>query len=123
MIEELDMDLEDFSQVNRIRCFLHIVNLIAKSLLKQFDIRVKKPSEDLDETTGQMDEQLQELANEFRFEEATTQAFNNGDGDDDDADGMLDADELFSAHEKAVFEADVRPVQLTLAKVSFCRPR
>jgi hypothetical protein len=116
MIEELDTDLEDFSQVNRIRCFLHIVNLIAKSLLKQFDVPAKRPSGDLDE---EVDEQLQELAREFNLEEATTQAFDNSDGDDDDVDGIVDAGDLFSAHEKAAFEADVRPVQLTLAKVSF----
>ena len=41
MVEEMDWLIASFSATSRTRCFLHIVNLIAKSLLKQFEI--KKP--------------------------------------------------------------------------------
>ena len=122
MVAELDETIKEFSEVNRIRCFLHIVNLIAKSLLKQFDVWVKEADADADadEATIDMNEQLQEFAHDFGLEEGLTQSFKGGDEDDDDDDGMVDAAELFSAHEKADFEADVRPVQLVLAKVSIC---
>ncbi|TFK59204.1 hypothetical protein BDN72DRAFT_749728, partial [Pluteus cervinus] len=38
MVEELEKTLFPFFKVlSRIRCFLHIINLVAKSLLHQFD--------------------------------------------------------------------------------------
>ncbi|TFK47878.1 hypothetical protein OE88DRAFT_1608415, partial [Heliocybe sulcata] len=38
MIKELPNLLPDFpGDANRVRCFLHIVNLVAKSILKLFD--------------------------------------------------------------------------------------
>ncbi|KAF8579676.1 hypothetical protein K439DRAFT_1305024, partial [Ramaria rubella] len=38
MIEELDRFITNFlGEANRTHCFVHIVNLIANSMLKQFD--------------------------------------------------------------------------------------
>ena len=37
MVAELARRLPEYSVVNRSRCFLHIVNLVAKSVVKQFD--------------------------------------------------------------------------------------
>ncbi|KAF8581722.1 hypothetical protein K439DRAFT_1353049 [Ramaria rubella] len=43
MSDQLDQFVKDFPrEANRTRCFAHIVNLIAKSLLKQFDIPAKR---------------------------------------------------------------------------------
>jgi hypothetical protein len=50
MIDELVDLLPRFpGQANRCRCFLHIVNLIAKTLLKQFDVPKKGVDAALDE--------------------------------------------------------------------------
>lgn len=46
MVDELDARLPAFSRVNRTRCFAHILNLIAKSMLKLFDIEKKKEKGD-----------------------------------------------------------------------------
>ncbi|KAF8873647.1 hypothetical protein CPB84DRAFT_1657788, partial [Gymnopilus junonius] len=35
--EHLAQQVPAYSAVNRTRCFLHILNLVAKSLLRQFD--------------------------------------------------------------------------------------
>ena len=37
MVQELANVVTDYVDVNRSRCFLHVVNLVAKRLLKQFD--------------------------------------------------------------------------------------
>ena len=37
MVQELADMVPDYSDVNRSRCFLHVVNLVAKALIKQFD--------------------------------------------------------------------------------------
>ncbi|KAG1871907.1 hypothetical protein C8R48DRAFT_556663, partial [Suillus tomentosus] len=38
MVNELSDLLEDFpGETNRTQCFLHIVNLVAKTLIRQFD--------------------------------------------------------------------------------------
>jgi len=42
MVDELvDMLLNFSGQANHCCCFLHIVNLVAKTLLKQFDVQKK----------------------------------------------------------------------------------
>ncbi|KAF9543542.1 hypothetical protein CPC08DRAFT_649847, partial [Agrocybe pediades] len=38
MIEELDELLPGFSSTNHVRCFLHVNNLVARTLVRQFDI-------------------------------------------------------------------------------------
>ena len=39
MIDELSVLLEKFpGAANRMRCFMHILNLVAKSILKQFNL-------------------------------------------------------------------------------------
>ena len=50
MITELVDLIWNFpGDANRTRCFAHIINLIVKSLLKQFDVPKKKAGEALDE--------------------------------------------------------------------------
>jgi hypothetical protein len=42
IIEELVRTLPNFSEVNQTWCFLHIINLSAKSIIRQFDISVRR---------------------------------------------------------------------------------
>ena len=53
---------------NQTRCFLHIVNLIAKQLLKQFDVPGKNATMVLDE----VEREPQELADGLDLEELVT---------------------------------------------------
>ncbi len=59
-----------FSSRYRVRCFLHILNLVAKSLLEQFDVKKKKVMfDDGEEVEGwfldQEDPKLQKILKEF----------------------------------------------------------
>lgn len=74
MISKLAKILPDFSQVNHTRCFLHIVNLCTKSIIKQFDILKKKEDEHLDEAVHELqdDNELQGLAGDQELEEQQT---------------------------------------------------
>jgi hypothetical protein len=122
MCEEIEDNITDFSQVNRIRCFLHIVNLVAKSLLKQFDVSKKRTVDDeVDDEDEELENQLEELTQDIDIDEAVTQAMNDGAGDDDDEDdidGLVDETSNLSAEERSKLRSATRPVALVLVKVS-----
>ena len=132
MISELAEILPDFSQVNHTRCFLHIVNLCAKSIIKQFNVPKKKDDEHLDEAArelqGDDDDELQNLAGDQDLEEQQTlegisqRRTNEGaedDDNDDDIEGWIDEMELLTPTEHAGLEESIRPVKLVLVKVSW----
>lgn len=101
---------------NRCRCFLHVVNLIAKTLLKQFDIPKKKAKEALDEA----ERELLELAQDLDIEEATTAAENGLGGDseeNDDVEGWVDETAELTEEEREELRENSRPVRLVLVKV------
>jgi len=91
------------------RCFLHVINLVAKSLIKQFDL--PKESSDLD------------MARDLNRDDEATIA-ENGDGDQDaedvdNEDGLVDEIEQLTVHECTALETNIRPIRLTLVKVSY----
>jgi hypothetical protein len=101
---------------SRTRCFLHVINLVAKSLIKQFDLPKDIPTDAL---------QLPnlEMARDTRSENEATIA-ENGDGDPDaedadNEDGWVDEINQLTAHERTAFETNIRPIRLMLAKVSW----
>lgn len=117
MVNEMAVEIDNFSEVNRTRCFLHIVNLVAKSLLKPFET-IKKGLQD-----DALQRELDEMAEDLELEEVATQAFGNGVCDDDestedDIDGLVDEMEDLSEEERTEIRAQIRPVMLVLAKVS-----
>ena len=80
MVLEMEKLLTEFLEVNHTCCFAHILNHIAKSLLKQFDMK-QKMEEDL---TDDKHEPL-DLAGNMQEEENIT-AMENDTGDNDTAD-------------------------------------
>ena len=66
MVEELEDRLTKFSTVNRMHCFAHILNLVAKSLLKQFDV---KPSKKKDNDLNNNERSLLKMAKDIEVEE------------------------------------------------------
>jgi hypothetical protein len=99
MASELDKELMVFSPVNRTRCFAHILNLVAKSLLKQFDIKQdEKKDDDLDS-----DEQsLLAFAGDIRDKELAMAQENDDDNDsakDDNLEGWVDKVQGLTAEE------------------------
>ena len=69
MIEELEGLLDDFpGAANQMRCFTHIINLVVKSILHQFDIPKAKANEALTNAA----QTLLDIANDIEIEEAET---------------------------------------------------
>lgn len=124
MVAHLEAMLEAFGgDYARTRCFLHILNLTAKSLLKQFDVKVIHNVEEVDDDVRR----LLEMARKLALEDSE----GVGDGDSgetrDDEDDEIDSDDEESwvdevasldDEERGQFEEEVRPVKMTLAKVS-----
>jgi hypothetical protein len=119
MITELDHMLTKFSPINRTCCFAHILNLVAKSLLKQFDVKhEKKDNNDLNE-----DEQLLlALAENIDEEELTVVQENDNEDseseDDDSLEGWVDEVEALTPDEWEQLEESIQPVKKMLVKVT-----
>lgn len=125
MVDRLAELLEAFGgNFARTRCFLHILNLTAKSLLKQFDVKAVTDAEEVDEDVRRLLELAGEL--EAQEKEAAERAMSAGieqemgveDEDDDDDDSWVDEVASLDEDERAEFEEEVRPVKMTLTKVS-----
>ena len=69
MVAEMPKSLTCFSPVNHTRCFVHILNLVAKSLLKQFDT---KPDGNNQGDLNERERGLLALAGDIEQEELTT---------------------------------------------------
>ncbi len=70
MISELAKVLTDFSgQANQTRCFTHIINLVAKSLIKLFEVKKKSQYDVLTDA----EHNLQQLADDIDTEDLKTQ--------------------------------------------------
>jgi hypothetical protein len=116
MIDELVDLLPNFpGPANRCRCFLHIVNLIAKTLLKQFEV----PKKDVEAALDAAEQQLLELAAGADMDELVTVAEGGlGDNEDaDDMDGWVNEMNLLSEEESKELRQSIHPVRLVLAKV------
>lgn len=111
MIRELETLTPEFAGfTSHTRCFLHIVNLIAKSLLRQFDAK---------KATVHGDSEMAALANELANEEAMVDEIeDDNDLEVDNEDGWIDEIEDLTENKRIELEESMRPVKLALAKVS-----
>jgi len=104
---------------NRTRCFTHILNLVVKVILRQFDVPKAKAGEALDVAS----QALADLAGNIDLEEV---AMKEDDDDGDDGDNIDDREELgwmdplegMSREDQEALESSVRPMRLVLVKVS-----
>ena len=111
MICELAKRLVEFrGDPNRTRCFAHIINLVVKSILKQFD----KPSKQLTKDLDDAERELESLAGDIDLEEALT-AEDLEDGEDDNVEGLID--EHLEDDEHTELRKAVLPVRTMLTKV------
>ena len=122
MIEELANLLDNFpEEPNRTRCFTHILNLVAKSIIKQFDV----PKAHADEVLDDVAKELAALAVDLDIEEWISREDTSGDGeddadkdDDDDDDGWTGVHDGLSSEEREALYESLQPVCLVLAKAS-----
>ena len=121
MIEELADLLDSFpGAANQTRCFTHILNLVAKSIIKQFDV----PKAQADRTLDEAAEALATLAVDLDIKEAisrTTQDDNepdNSERGDNNIEGWVDLHDELSEEYKKVLDESLQPIRLMLVKVS-----
>jgi hypothetical protein len=122
MIEELADLLDDFpGEANRTRCFTHIINLVAKNIIKQFDVPKAKANEVLDDAA----KELAALAVDLDIEEQISREGqldggegNDDENDDDSVDGWADVREELSDEERQALDISLKPVRLVLVKAS-----
>jgi hypothetical protein len=97
MIEKLFEALAEFpGQNNRVQCFLHILNLVAKTILKPFDLPKAKDGS----TLTQAALELQTLAGDMENSDA-----------DDDLEGLVDDGHMeVPSHEMVMSEEDIQPM-------------
>jgi hypothetical protein len=117
MINELADLLNNFpGPANQTRCFTHILNLVVKSIIRQFDL----PASKSDAILGEATKELSSLAGNIEVEEELATR-NNKEGDDDEDDnveGWIDEHTLMTEDELDELNESVEPVRLVLTKVS-----
>ena len=117
MIEHLADRLEDFPGAsNQTRCFLHILSITAKAIIKQFDVPKTKNDSVLDEAA----QVLARLAEGIDIEEQDaweTEECGDDEVDDQPLDQWLDLHDGLTDEELDEIEEGIQPVRTTLTKV------
>lgn len=123
MVQEMVRLIDSFGgSAAHTRCFLHIINLVAKSLLRQFDMKKKKGVSD---STEMMEEDTRESLNAKELqalridndEDDLAVHGNDDDGDDDSEEGWVDEVEEMTEEKRRALERSILPVKFALAKV------
>jgi hypothetical protein len=120
MVEELADLLVDFpGAANRTRCFTHILNLVAKSIIKQFDVPKTQANVVLNDTAKELAALAVDLDIEDQITRENLSDEDDDDGDEDDnLDGWTDVREELSDEEREVLDTSLQPVRLVLVKAS-----
>jgi hypothetical protein len=124
MIEELADLIDEFpGPVNQTRCFLHILNLVVKSIIRQFDLPKSKTSNDEDggdATLATATAELLKLAGDIDLEEQMAGSMGDveDETDDDDDEGWVDEHEDMTDDELTELVTSVQPVRVLLTKVT-----
>ena len=118
MIEELQVLLTRIpAPASCMHCFAHIINLISKTVICQFNVPTAKDKVVADVVLRG----LRMLAGDIEFEELitrTSQSDNNDiEGDDDNVEGWMDEHENMDECELDELKVDVHPVQAVLVTV------
>jgi hypothetical protein len=118
MIGELANLLDDFpGAANQTRCFTHILNLVVKSVIHQFDLPKSKGDKILDDAA----KELLSLAGNIELEEDELAGRDGKEGeenDDDNIEGWIDERLMMTDVELEELDDSVEPVRLLLTKVS-----
>lgn len=115
MTELIDMVPHFAGQASHTHCFLHIINLVAKSLLREFNTSKNKAGEG-----GERDKELDGLTRDIKLEDLQTQVKDpNKDTKNDDNDyGWVNEETLLNHNERLELAANIWPIRLLLIKVT-----
>lgn len=119
MVEALKDLLEIFpGDSNCTRCFDHIVNLIAKSVIQQFDIPKAKGNLLFDDVLRELMVSAEDLDEEEVAAREGEHWSSEVDSEDDKMDGWVDEREDMSEMEQRELDNNIQPVRRVLVKVS-----
>ncbi len=115
-----DLDTLPFfdGQASHTYCFAHIVNLVAKSLLRQFDPPKCKANNN-DSPDDDLEHALHELVEGLEIEEMDAHLNNietNGNVEKDDDKELVDLTTVLSEGDWLKWQTDIKPIQMALAK-------
>ena len=119
MIEELANLLDNFpGPENQMQCFLHILNLVVKSIIRQFDLPKSKKTlddSDPDEDDPMLDAatmELLKLAGDINLEEWIIVSASDDDSEaaDDDEEGWVDKHNDMTEDDLKELVASMQPV-------------
>lgn len=118
MIDHLSTLLVNFpGAANQTRCFSHVLNLVAKSILRQFDVPKKtEGGKDFDDATKALEALAQEL--ETVSGDADDESPDVNEDEDEDEISLADDRDGMSEGEIAELEATLAPIRLMLTKVT-----
>jgi hypothetical protein len=136
MVRELEKIVEAFAgEASMTRCFLHIINLTARTTIRLFDAPKKKDSSHDDDdarASTALDEarqELEKLAEDLELEDAEARAQyvqdqaerdedeRNQDDLENSTEGWVDEREGLSEAERKELDDSVLPVRLAIVKV------
>ena len=121
MIESMATIIADFpGKANRVRCLAHIVNLVVKIILRQFDVSATKGREDNDGEALDIPEDEEELVRVLDKEEKEMDEGDETDDDEDEVTLVRDVQIIEEAMEDMIKEVSkvAKPVRQVLYKVS-----
>jgi hypothetical protein len=117
MIRQLEGLIDEFrGPESQTRCFTHILNLIAKSIIRQFDVPRAQANNAFDEATTA----LIELAGNIDVEEqemAESSDDSDDDEDNENTEDWVDERDTMTAEQLAALDESAQPVRLMLVKV------
>lgn len=123
MVDKLAGRLTEFAGApSRARCFTHVLNLVVKSIMRQFDVPRKESDSGF---TDERTRELEKLAGDIEDEELETQndledGGQNPDDEeawDDNDEGWIDERDEMAGDEVDELEESVRPIRFLLTKV------
>ena len=131
MIDKLENKITAFSgKASHVHSFLHIINLVVKTLTQEFDVKKKTDQTGLfkaAETCKEVLEmELDKLADGTNVEDSVTLALDRvnqrveddeEDGEEDNEEGWVNEVGLLMDEKCSEFEGDILPVKLAIIKV------
>jgi hypothetical protein len=121
MINKLELLLDDFpGPANQTRCFLHILSITAKSIIKQFDVPKAKNRPNGTVSNNAVAQALADIADGLEGEERDEyekQVQGDDEADDQPLDPWVDFQEGLTEEEKEEIWESTQPVRLMLTKV------
>lgn len=123
MIESLANHLNNFpGAANQTRCFLHILNLTAKSVIQQFEVPKKKLGQDRQDDDNNNDfteatEALQALSVEIEDDGPSDDVASDEDDKEDNNEGLEEERQGMTVEEIAELEEELLPARRMLTKV------